>query len=82
METNTTVEATALAVPWLTVTVSIFSYIGTGLYYIALPIVKLLLVAYYVLRYILSPFVATARGFVQLLLIPWHIVAKFEVCRV
>lgn len=80
MDTNATVKAT-VAVPWLAIVSSTFKYIGIGLYYVTLPVVKLLLLLYYVLRYILSPFIALAQGLLQLVLIPWHVVAKFGVRR-
>lgn len=54
---------------------------GKVLYYISLPIVKVLLLVFYLLHVLLSPFIYIAQGFVQLCLIPYNIAAKFEVER-
>ena len=52
---------------------------GRILYYITLPIVKLLLLLFYVLHTIFSPFIHIAQVLVHTFLIPFNVAAKFEV---
>jgi len=56
-----------------------FEVAGKILYYISLPIVKLLLVILYILRLLLSPFLSIGSAFVRLLLVPYNFLAKLEV---
>lgn len=56
-----------------------FQAAGTFLYYVSLPVVKLLLLIVYILRVCLSPFIYIGNAFMRLCLVPWHILAKFEV---
>lgn len=79
MDADATIQTVA-AVPWYQITATTLRYIAKGLYYtVLLPIVKLLLLVYSLLRFILSPFIAVGHVLLQLLLIPWRIAAKFEV---
>lgn len=52
---------------------------GRVLYYIALPVVSILILLFHILQAILSPFVSIARGIFNICTIPYHIAAKFEV---
>lgn len=54
---------------------------GKVLYYITLPIVKVLLLVFYLVRVVLSPFIYIAQVLVQLCLIPYDLAARFEVER-
>lgn len=51
---------------------------GKVLYYVTLPVVYILLLLFYVLRFLLSPFIYTAQVVVHVCLIPYSIAAKFE----
>lgn len=52
------------------------------LYYISLPIVKLCLLLLYILRILVSPIVYLFNALWSLLLIPYNVLAKFEVRKV
>lgn len=55
-----------------------YEIVGKVLYYVTLPVVYVLLLLFYVLRTILSPFISLAQAIVHLCLIPYNIAAKFE----
>lgn len=52
---------------------------GRVLYYIALPVVSILILLFHILQAVLSPFVSIARGIFNICMTPYHIAAKFEV---
>lgn len=61
--------------PWYEIAGTLLYYV---LYYATLPVVYILLLLFYVLRFLLSPFIHAAQVIVHVSLIPYNIAAKFE----
>jgi phosphate/sulfate permease len=60
-------------------TMGIGGIFGVGLYYIGLPLIWVARLLFSILWFILAPFIYLGQSMLYVILIPCHILAKFEV---